>query len=70
MRQLLATLWALPGRVGPTDEEKRVQDRMIQVSLAEEITMRQISQIQWLAEGDKNTQFFQKKLVLAGQKTR
>ena len=61
LRHQLATLRAVPGRVGPSEEEKRVQDRMIEVSLAEEIMMRQRSRIKWLTEGDKNTEFFQKK---------
>jgi len=53
LRYQLATLRAVPGRVGPSEEDKRVQDRMIEVSLAEEIMMRQRSRIKWLAEGDK-----------------
>ncbi|XP_073362839.1 uncharacterized protein [Aegilops tauschii subsp. strangulata] len=62
LRLKLAALRAAPDRVGPSLEEKVVQDRMVELSYREEIMMRQRSRIKWLSEGDSNTQYFQKKV--------
>ena len=40
------------------DQEKQALCEFIEVSKAEESLLRQKSRIQWLAEGDQNTQFF------------
>ena len=70
LRLKLATLRAAPDRVGPSLEEKAVQDRMVELSYREEIMMRQQLRIKWLLEGDSNTQYFQnKKQVQGGQRT-
>lgn len=46
------------GRVGPTEEEKVVEDRIVDLNIREEIMWRQRSRIQWLVDGDGNTIFF------------
>ncbi|XP_073360443.1 uncharacterized protein [Aegilops tauschii subsp. strangulata] len=61
LRTKLAALRAAPDRIGPSIEEKEVQDRMVELSYREEIMMRQRSRITWLSHGDNNTQYFQKK---------
>ena len=54
-------LRADPLRVGPGPDEKRVQDRIVELSFREEVMMRQHARVQWLSEGDTNTKYFQKK---------
>lgn len=70
LRQKLAVLRADPLCVGPGTEEKRIQDRMVEVAYREEIIMRQRSRIKWLSEGDSNTQYFQKKASARRAKNR
>ncbi|XP_073367999.1 uncharacterized protein [Aegilops tauschii subsp. strangulata] len=61
LRHQLAELRADPHRVGPGEEEKKVQDQIMELSFREEIMMRQRSRINWLSVGDRNTQYFQRK---------
>lgn len=61
LRHQLAELRAESLRVGPREEEKRVQDQIVELSFREEIMIRQRSQINWLSAGDQNTQYFQRK---------
>jgi hypothetical protein len=58
LRRNLETMRAQPGRVGPSYEELKTVERIVELQHREEIMWRQRSQIQWLAEGDKNTRFF------------
>ena len=61
LRMKLAELRALPDRTGPSPEEERVEARMAELCLREEIMWRQWARVQWLAEGDNNTKFFRGK---------
>lgn len=70
LRQRMAELRSVPTRIGPSAEEYKVQDRMIELSYREEIMMRQRSRIQWLSEGDSNTPFFQRKASARRAKNR
>lgn len=70
LRSQLAELRALPNRVGPSQEEERVEARMAELCLREEIMWRQRARIQWLAEGDNNTQFFHRKASARKAKNR
>ena len=45
-------------RIGPTHEEIKIVDRLVELRFREETMWRQRSRVQWLAEGDKNTRFF------------
>ena len=47
--------------MGPSQEENRVEHRMVELAYREEIMARQRSRITWLSEGDSNTKFFQRK---------
>ena len=44
--------------MGPLEEEKTVEDWIVELNIREEIMRRQRSRIQWLAKGDSNTKFF------------
>jgi hypothetical protein len=48
----------LPGRVGPSHVEIKINDRLIELFNREEIMWRQRSRIEWFSGGDKNTKFF------------
>ena len=61
LRRKLAMLRADPMRTGPSEEERKVEERMVELAYQEEIMARQRSRITWLSEGDSNTKFFQRK---------
>jgi hypothetical protein len=52
LRQQLAELRALPTRFGPSHQELKIVERLIELQHREEIMWRQRSRIQWLLEGD------------------
>ncbi|XP_073358082.1 uncharacterized protein [Aegilops tauschii subsp. strangulata] len=58
LRRQLALLREESTRMGPSQEEKAIEDRMIELAYREEIMARQRSRITWLSEGDRNTEFF------------
>jgi hypothetical protein len=50
-----------PTRTGPSYEEIKTCDRIVELNHREEIMWCQRSRIQWLADGDNNTKFFHQK---------
>jgi hypothetical protein len=58
LKKDLEILRAAPLRVGPSYEEIKVVDRLVELHHREELMWRQRSRVQWLSEGDKNTYFF------------
>lgn len=55
LKRRLVELKSDPGRSGPSYEELKVQERIVELNFREEIMWRQRSRIQWLAEGNGNT---------------
>jgi hypothetical protein len=55
---VLAELWARTDRVGPTHQELKVVEQLVELQHWEETMWRQRSRHQWLADGDRNTCFF------------
>jgi hypothetical protein len=61
IKELMARLDGLRSdqqRIGPSHEEIKIVDRLVELRFREETMWRQRSRIQWLTEGDKNTHFF------------
>jgi hypothetical protein len=70
LRKRLTELRSEPARVGPSFEEIKLEQHMIELSFREEIMWRQRARVQWLAEGDKNTKFFHQKASNRKKKNR
>jgi hypothetical protein len=58
LKSRLETLRGQPHRLGPSHEELKLVERLLELNHREETMWRQRSWIQWLAEGDRNTRFF------------
>jgi hypothetical protein len=58
LKRELESLRRNPHRTGPSFEEIKVTERLVELQGREEKMWRQQSRIQWLSEGDKNIHFF------------
>jgi hypothetical protein len=58
LKERLEELLADPNHSGPSHEEIKITDRIVELNHREEIMWQQCSRIRWLAAGDKNTRFF------------
>ena len=54
----LESLRLRTGRVGPDHRELKIVENLVELYLRQEKMWRQRSRIQWLADGDKNTNFY------------
>jgi hypothetical protein len=70
LKKKLEELRSEPNCHGPSYEEIKVQNRIVELNFCEEIMCRQRSRIQWLAEGDGNTKFFHQKASTRKRKNR
>ena len=70
LRRRLEELRAVVTRVAPSDEEKAVEERIVELCFREEIMWRQRARIQWLSEGDSNSKFFHRKVSARKAKNR
>lgn len=68
LRKKLAQLRSDPIRVGPSYEERKVEERIAELGYREEIMWRQRARVQWLVEGDKYTRFFHQKVNMRRKK--
>lgn len=58
LRARLEEVRSMNWRSGTTIEEKVLLKRISELLAREEVMMRQLSRVQWLMEGDRNTSFF------------
>uniref|UniRef100_A0A453D6F8 Endonuclease/exonuclease/phosphatase domain-containing protein n=1 Tax=Aegilops tauschii subsp. strangulata TaxID=200361 RepID=A0A453D6F8_AEGTS len=70
LKRRLGEMRSEAGRLGPSHEELKIQERIAELNYREEILWRQRSRVQWLAEGDGNTQFFHQKANMRRRKNR
>jgi hypothetical protein len=66
----LETLRAAPARIGPSDEENKLVNRLTELNHREEIMWKQRSIITWLSEGGWNTKYFHQRASRRKKKNR
>lgn len=70
LRKRLLELWSIATRFGPTYEEIKLKQQIIELRFREEVMWLQRARVQLLPEGDRNTQFFHQKASNRRKKNR